>query len=183
MQSKGRPAEVVAGSDRARYVFAAAGSAAVLPAVEKIVVGWFSTISCGFLIFSAGLVMPTTIYGERRQTRIDEKHETQNMRLKQETPITFHSAEARPRGPGEIPIDDDDKSAVWVRVTKSSVSEGLWGQMRQIIMDHLKRTRIAQSIKSFANTAWAFSTGHCRLVTPSFFVYCRLMDGPGHWNG
>jgi MFS family permease len=80
MQSKGRSAEVVAGNYLVRYFFAAAGSAAVLPAIEKVGVGWFSTISCVFLIFSAGLVLLTTIYGERWRTRIDEKHDTQDIR-------------------------------------------------------------------------------------------------------
>lgn len=79
MQSKGRSAEVVAGNYMVRYFFAAAGSAAVLPAIEKIGVGWFSTISCGFLIFSAGLVMLTTIYGERWRIKIDERHETREI--------------------------------------------------------------------------------------------------------
>jgi predicted MFS family arabinose efflux permease len=75
MQAKGRSAEVVAGNYMIRYIFAAAGSATVLPAIEKIGVGWFSTISCGFLIVSAGLVVLTTIYGERWRIRVDEKHD------------------------------------------------------------------------------------------------------------
>jgi hypothetical protein len=73
MQAKGRSAEVVAGNYMIRYVFAAAGSAVVLPAIEKIGVGWFSVISCGFLLISTSLVMLTTIYGERWRTGVDDK--------------------------------------------------------------------------------------------------------------
>lgn len=76
MQSKGRSAEVVAGNYMVRYLFGAAGSAAVLPAIEKIGVGWFSTLSCAFLIFSTGLVFLTTVYGERWRRKIDEMHES-----------------------------------------------------------------------------------------------------------
>lgn len=54
-----------------RYFFAAAGSAAVLPGIEKIGAGWLSTVSCGFLIFSAGLVMLAAIYGERWRMKND----------------------------------------------------------------------------------------------------------------
>jgi MFS family permease len=73
MQAKGRSAEVVAGNYMIRYVFAAAGSAVVLPAIEKIGVGWFSVISCGFLLCSTSLVMLTTIYGERWRTSVDDR--------------------------------------------------------------------------------------------------------------
>src|SRR5271170_2324488 len=71
MQAKDRSAEVVAGNYMIRYVFAAAGSAVCLPAIQKIGVGWFSTISAGFLLFSTSLVMLTTIYGERWRTGVD----------------------------------------------------------------------------------------------------------------
>ena len=73
MQSKGRSAEVVAGNYMIRYFFAAVGSAVCLPAVEKIGVGWFSTISSGFLIISTGMVVLTTLCGEKWRTGIDEK--------------------------------------------------------------------------------------------------------------
>lgn len=45
-------AEVVAGNYLMRYFFAAAGTASVLPAVEAIGVGWFSTVSAAFLVLS-----------------------------------------------------------------------------------------------------------------------------------
>lgn len=62
MQS--RSSEVVAGNYMLRYLFAAAGSACVLPAVEKIGIGWFSTVSAGFLVASAGMTWAVTIFGQ-----------------------------------------------------------------------------------------------------------------------
>jgi MFS family permease len=73
MQSKGRSAEVVAGNYMIRYFFAAAGSAVCLPAIEKIGVGWFSTISSAFLVCTTGLVWLTTKYGEKWRTKIEDK--------------------------------------------------------------------------------------------------------------
>ncbi|KAF7294529.1 Major facilitator superfamily transporter protein [Mycena indigotica] len=62
MQS--RSAEVVAGNYMVRYFFAAAGSAVVLPAVQVIGVGWFSTITAVFLVFSALAVYCTAVWGQ-----------------------------------------------------------------------------------------------------------------------
>ena len=73
MQSKGRSAEVVASNYMARYIFAAAGSAVVLPAVEAIGVGWFSTISAAFLTLSASLLVLTITFGEGWRDRVDQK--------------------------------------------------------------------------------------------------------------
>jgi len=65
-----RSAEVVAGNYALRYFFGAIGSAVVLPAVEKIGVGWFSTISAGFLVFAAGLTYLTVLFGAGWRERI-----------------------------------------------------------------------------------------------------------------
>ena len=73
MQSKGRSAEVVAGNYMIRYVFAAAGSAVCLPAIEKIGVGWFSTISAAFLVASVMSLWAVTIWGESWRKRVDER--------------------------------------------------------------------------------------------------------------
>ncbi|KAJ6115857.1 hypothetical protein N7523_006274 [Penicillium sp. IBT 18751x] len=73
MQAKGRSAEVVAGNYMFRYVFAAMGSGLVLPAVEVIGVGWFSTISAVFLVAAGLCVWATTIYGDKWRDRIDAK--------------------------------------------------------------------------------------------------------------
>jgi MFS family permease len=70
---QGRSAEVVAGNYFMRYMFAAAGSAACLPAVRKIGVGWFSTISAGFLVAGAGMTYATAVYGKGWREGIEEK--------------------------------------------------------------------------------------------------------------
>ncbi|OAL55389.1 MFS general substrate transporter [Pyrenochaeta sp. DS3sAY3a] len=71
MQS--RSAEVVAGNYFMRYMFAAAGSAACLPAVRAIGVGWFSTISALFLVAGAAATYVTAIYGKSWRVAIDAK--------------------------------------------------------------------------------------------------------------
>ena len=58
-----RSSEVMAGNYVIRYTFAAAGTAASLPVIEKIGVGWFSTISAIFLFASAVAVWATARYG------------------------------------------------------------------------------------------------------------------------
>jgi MFS family permease len=65
-------AEVIAGNFVVRYLFAAIGSAIVLPAVEKIGVGWYSTISAGFLVFSGLAIGAAIIWGKQWRDRIDE---------------------------------------------------------------------------------------------------------------
>lgn len=54
-----RSSETVAGNYVIRYIFAAAGTAACLPVIERIGVGWFSTISALFLM-AAGTAMWVT---------------------------------------------------------------------------------------------------------------------------
>ncbi|EXJ87963.1 hypothetical protein A1O1_04890 [Capronia coronata CBS 617.96] len=73
MQAKGRSAEVVAGNYMIRYLFAAAGSAVCLPAIESIGVGWFCVISAGFLIVSAVAVWATTVWGEGWRHAVDSR--------------------------------------------------------------------------------------------------------------
>lgn len=60
---QGRSSEVVAGNYMMRYLFAAVGTAACLPAVDAIGVGWFSTVSAGFMVLSAGLTWTVTVWG------------------------------------------------------------------------------------------------------------------------
>ncbi|KAJ6455979.1 major facilitator superfamily domain-containing protein, partial [Mycena vitilis] len=69
MQS--RSAEVVAGNYMVRYFFAAAGSAVVLPAVDKIGVGWFSTISSVFLVLVSIGIYCTALWGKSWRDKID----------------------------------------------------------------------------------------------------------------
>lgn len=68
-----RSAEVIAGNYMIRYLFAALGSATVLPAVEKIGVGWFSTISAAFLVASSLATATAIMWGRRWREGIDSK--------------------------------------------------------------------------------------------------------------
>lgn len=63
-----------------RYFFAALGTAVVLPAVERIGVGWFSSISAVFLVAITVAVHITTLYGKGWRERIDEKREERERR-------------------------------------------------------------------------------------------------------
>ena len=56
-----------------RYMFAAAGSAACLPGVRAIGVGWFSTISALFLVAGAVATYFTALYGKDWREAIDGK--------------------------------------------------------------------------------------------------------------
>ncbi|KAK7035974.1 MFS general substrate transporter [Favolaschia claudopus] len=69
----------LAGNYMVRYFFGAAGSAVVLPAVENIGVGWFSTISVGFLVLSAVSVYFTTLWGKTWRDKIDERGSSSRM--------------------------------------------------------------------------------------------------------
>jgi MFS family permease len=70
---QGRSAEVIAGNYFMRYMFAAGGSAVVLPGVRGIGVGWFSTISAFFLMAGAAATYLTAVYGKSWRDAIDEK--------------------------------------------------------------------------------------------------------------
>lgn len=70
---QGRGAEVIAGNYMIRYLFAALGSAFVLPAVEKIGVGWFSTISAAFLAVSAAATWSAVVWGREWRDGVDER--------------------------------------------------------------------------------------------------------------
>lgn len=67
-----RSAETVAGNYVIRYVFAAAGSAACLPVIDKIGVGWFSTISAAFVMAAAAGTWLTATYGSSWREAIDK---------------------------------------------------------------------------------------------------------------
>nr|POE93027.1 quinidine resistance protein 3 [Quercus suber] len=69
---QGRSAEVVAGNYVIRYLFAAAGSAACLPVIDVIGVGWFSTISAAFVLVAAIGVWITATYGGNWRPDTDE---------------------------------------------------------------------------------------------------------------
>ncbi|TDZ74750.1 MFS antiporter QDR3 [Colletotrichum trifolii] len=69
----GRSAEVIAGNFMVRYLVGAAGSAVVLPAVDKIGVGWFSTVSAAFLVCGAVGVWAVALWGTSWRRRVNEK--------------------------------------------------------------------------------------------------------------
>ncbi|SPJ91550.1 related to dityrosine transporter [Fusarium torulosum] len=75
----GQGAEVAATNFFARYLVGCLASAVVLPAVEAIGIGWFTTISAVFLFLSALATMATVQWGkgwrERTQARIEESKE------------------------------------------------------------------------------------------------------------
>ncbi|KAK3308028.1 major facilitator superfamily domain-containing protein [Chaetomium strumarium] len=68
---QGRGAEVIAGNYFVRYLFACAATACVLPAVEAIGVGWFSTITALFLIVSTAATQATIWWGKGWRERVD----------------------------------------------------------------------------------------------------------------
>jgi MFS family permease len=70
-----RSSEVMAGNYVIRYIFAAAGTAACLPIIEKVGVGIFSTISAVFLIVTAVGVWFTAKYGAGWREKIEKNGE------------------------------------------------------------------------------------------------------------
>ena len=75
MQSKGRSAEVVAGNYMFRYAFAALGTGVVLPIVEAIGVGWFSTITALILVAAGVCMWLTTVFGAKWRQKVDRKEQ------------------------------------------------------------------------------------------------------------
>ena len=59
-----RSADTVACNYMVRYFFAALGTAVVLPAIDEIGVGWFSTISAGFCLVATGLLYLNILCGK-----------------------------------------------------------------------------------------------------------------------
>jgi MFS family permease len=69
----GRSSEVAASNYLIRYLFAAGGTAVVLPAIEVIGVGWFSTISVLFCLAGAGAVYLTIAFGQAWRDKVDAR--------------------------------------------------------------------------------------------------------------
>lgn len=71
--AQSKSAEAVAGNFMVRYLFGAVGSAVVLPAIESIGVGWFSTISALMMVLGTVGVYAVVRWGtewrERRANR------------------------------------------------------------------------------------------------------------------
>ncbi|KAJ7302522.1 major facilitator superfamily domain-containing protein [Mycena albidolilacea] len=79
MQS--RSAEVVAANFLVRYLFAAAGSAVALPAVDKIGIGWFSTITAAFLLLTAAGLHCTVLRGESWRDKVDGRNQNETEKV------------------------------------------------------------------------------------------------------
>lgn len=71
MPSQG--SDVISGNYIARYLFGCLGTGVVLPAVNSIGVGWFSTISACFLMCSAGGILATITWGAKWRDQADQK--------------------------------------------------------------------------------------------------------------
>ncbi|KAI1435206.1 major facilitator superfamily domain-containing protein [Xylaria sp. CBS 124048] len=76
----GRGAEVIAGNYAIRYLFGCLATAIVLPAIDTIGVGWFSTISSLFLLIGAGCTFVSVRYGKQWRDTIDEKHRKRSIK-------------------------------------------------------------------------------------------------------
>ncbi|KAI1500757.1 major facilitator superfamily domain-containing protein [Biscogniauxia marginata] len=69
----GRAAEVIAGNYAVRYLFACIGTAVVLPAIQAMGIGWFSTISVAFLVAGTAASAATIRWGRGWRERIDAR--------------------------------------------------------------------------------------------------------------
>ncbi|KAI1199700.1 major facilitator superfamily domain-containing protein [Nemania serpens] len=76
----GRGAEVIAGNYAVRYLFGCLATAVVLPAIETIGVGWFSTISAFFLLGGTLCTYLSILYGKQWRATIDAKHKAKKLR-------------------------------------------------------------------------------------------------------
>ncbi|KAI1336884.1 major facilitator superfamily domain-containing protein [Xylariaceae sp. FL0016] len=80
----GQGAEVIAGNYAIRYLFACAGTAVVLPAIESIGVGWFSTISTLFLLAGTGCVYVSIRWGKGWRDAVDARRRRNRRRVLEE---------------------------------------------------------------------------------------------------
>ncbi|QQK41160.1 Major facilitator superfamily domain, general substrate transporter [Penicillium digitatum] len=94
MYLSGRSAEVVAGSCLLRCVFGALGSGLVLPAIESMGVGWFSTISALYLLVSGVGAWLTTISGDQWRDKAERKNQRKAEESAEEVQQNTTKAEA-----------------------------------------------------------------------------------------
>lgn len=80
---QGGGADVISGNYFLRYLFACLGTAVVLPAVESIGVGWFSTISALFMVASALGTWATIIWGKGWREKVDRKRRAKRVALRE----------------------------------------------------------------------------------------------------
>ncbi|KAL5612209.1 hypothetical protein BROUX41_000251 [Berkeleyomyces rouxiae] len=91
--NQARSAEVIGGNYLFRYIFAAGGSAIVLPAIDAMGLGWYTTISTAFLIISTGGLLACIKWGkgwresidnERRRKRLEARVESGKLECEKE---------------------------------------------------------------------------------------------------
>jgi MFS family permease len=78
---QGRGSDVIAGNYFVRYLFACAATAAVLPAIEGVGVGWFSTISALFLLAGTCGTQAAIWWGKGWRDTIDSKRRAKRVSL------------------------------------------------------------------------------------------------------
>lgn len=66
-----------------RYAFAALGTGVVLPAIKKMGVGWFNTVSAGFLVVAGVGVWLTAVYGPGWRRAVDARKEEKEIGTKE----------------------------------------------------------------------------------------------------
>ncbi|TGJ88753.1 hypothetical protein E0Z10_g118 [Xylaria hypoxylon] len=80
----GRGAEVIAGNYAIRYLFGCLATAVVLPAIDSIGVGWFSTISAFFLLGGTVCTYLSIRYGKQWRDNIDAKHKMSKLKERED---------------------------------------------------------------------------------------------------
>lgn len=85
-QARGRTAEAVAGNFMVRYLFGAVGSAVVIPAVEGVGVGWFSTVTAGLVVLGALGVVACVRWGEGWRMKAEEERRARKAAAVEEGP-------------------------------------------------------------------------------------------------
>ncbi|KAI1389968.1 MFS general substrate transporter [Hypoxylon trugodes] len=75
----GRSAEVVAGNYAIRYLFACVGTAVVLPAIDSIGVGWFSTISALYLVIGTLCALASILWGKEWRQKVDARRKRRTL--------------------------------------------------------------------------------------------------------
>ncbi|KAI0514542.1 major facilitator superfamily domain-containing protein [Xylaria bambusicola] len=99
----GRGAEVIAGNYAIRYLFGCVATAVVLPAIQSIGVGWFSTISTLFLLAGAVCTYLTVRYGEQWRNDIDAKHKMNKLKRRKDTNNgASHMSTEKPANSSEV---------------------------------------------------------------------------------
>lgn len=74
-QARNKSAEAVAGNFMVRYLFGAVGSAVVLPAIDSIGLGWFSTISAVLMILAVVGLCATVRWGAGWREKAEKKRQ------------------------------------------------------------------------------------------------------------